>query len=219
MRRIEPRNPERELGTDWPAFAETMIGLRRLDNLQECIESVIANNVPGDLIETGVWRGGAVIFSRAVFDAWGAHDRVVWAADSFQGLPRPNAELYPADKGDRHYKHTQLCTSLDEVKANFAKYGLSQVGVRYLVGWFKDTLPNASIERLAVLRLDGDMYESTMDALRSLYPKLSVGGYVIVEDYQLQGARLAVSDYRAERGITESIIDIDGLGAYWKRIR
>ena len=80
-----------------------MIGLRRLENLQFCVEDAIAAGVPGDLIETGVWRGGATIFMRAILQAHQITDRNVWVADSFQGLPVPDAEKYPADKDDQHH--------------------------------------------------------------------------------------------------------------------
>jgi O-methyltransferase len=155
-----------------------MIGSLRLDNLQDCIESVVRDNVPGDLIETGVWRGGATILMRGVLAAYGIADRIVWVADSFAGLPPPNPQAYPADAGDIHWTHRELAVSLKTVPESFARYGLLDDQVRFLVGWFRDTLPTAPIHRLAVARLDGDMYESTMDALVALYPKLSVGGYL-----------------------------------------
>src|SRR5207249_3588916 len=115
---------------------------------------------------------------RAVLKVHQDPGRVVWAADSFKGLPRPDPIRYPADAGDRHWTHRELAVSLEEVQANFLRYGLLDEGVRFLAGWFRDTLPAAPIHRLAVLRIDGDMYESTLDVLRALYPKVSVGGYV-----------------------------------------
>jgi O-methyltransferase len=205
-------------GRDWPAEAETMIGLHRLDNLEECITDVLRRGVPGDLIETGVWRGGATIFMRAVLEAYGDLDRLVWAADSFEGLPPPDPAAYPADEGDKHWQKSQLAVSLDEVRHNFNRYGLLDHRVRFLVGWFRDTLPDAPIERLSILRLDGDMYESTIVALRSLYPKLSPGGYVIVDDYgAVKSCRAAVEDFRAEHGITDQLHKIDWSGVFWQR--
>ncbi len=209
-------------GLDWPLEAETMIGLRRLKNLQDCITDVLQKNVPGDLVETGVWRGGATIFMRGVLKAYGDQERIVWAADSFEGLPKPTAEVYPADADDKFYLASSvLAVSLDEVKSNFARYGLLDDQVRFLKGWFKDTLPTSPIEQIAVLRLDGDMYESTIIALRSLYPKLSLGGYVIIDDYEpgLPGCVTAVNDFRAEQGITEEMELTGHSGAYWQRLR
>jgi len=210
----------REAGLDWPARAESMIGLHRMDNLRYCVEEVLRDDVPGDLIETGVWRGGAAIFMRAILKAHGDTGRTVWAADSFRGLPPPDPHRYPADSGDRHFSQDGLRVGVDQVKDNFRRYGLLDNQVRFLVGWFKDTLPTAPITELAVLRLDGDMYESTMQAIDSLYPKLSPGGFCIVDDYgAVPACRQAITDYRSEHGITERIVTIDWAGAFWRRER
>jgi hypothetical protein len=210
--------PMRVNGLDWPPYAHTMIGLARLNNLQECVENILNTNVRGDLIEAGVWRGGATIFMRAILRAYGVVDRSVWVADSFQGLPPPNPEKYPHDEGDRHHTERQLAISLEEVKGNFQKYDLLDEQVLFLKGWFSDTLPRAPIRQLALIRLDGDMYESTMDALVNLYPKLSPGGYVIVDDWgAVDACRQAIEDYRAANAIDDEIRPIDGKGVFWKR--
>ena len=209
---------QRADGRDWPADAETMVGLHRLDNLESCIVDVLRRNVPGDLIETGIWRGGAAIFMRGVLKAYGDEERVVWAADSFDGLPRPDAQTYPADRGNKYWRSKFLAVSLDEVRSNFERYGLLDDRVRFLRGWFRDTLPSAPIEQLSVLRLDGDLYESTMVALRALYPKLSIGGYVIVDDWgAFPGCRAAVEEFRAEHGIGDELHSMDWSGSFWRR--
>ena len=207
-------------GNDWPPTADTMVGLKRLDNLQACVESVLRDRVPGDVIETGVWRGGSCILMRAVLKAHGCTDRTVWVADSFQGLPPPNVERYPQDRGLDLSQEKFLAVSLQQVQANFRKYGLLDDRVRFLEGWFKDTLPAAPIERLAVMRLDGDLYESTTDALTHLYPKLSVGGYVIIDDYgAVPACAQAVADFRGRHGIRDEVKSVDWTGAYWRRTR
>jgi O-methyltransferase len=205
-------------GRDWPARAESMAGLKRLDNLQYCVIDVLHRGVPGDLIETGAWRGGVTIFMRAVLEAFGEPDRQVWVADSFQGLPKPDPGRWPAEAGDEHWTREQLAVPLEEVQANFARYGLLDERVRFLPGWFKDTLPAAPIEQLAVLRLDGDMYGSTMEALEALYPKLSPGGYVIVDDYgAIPQCKEAVTDFRTAHGIIDPMESVDWTGVYWQR--
>lgn len=215
---VEPdRTDVREEGRDWPLEAETMVGLKRLENLQACVTSVIRNGVPGDLIETGVWRGGSSIFMRAILKAYGDTSRKVWLADSFRGLPPPDPARYPVDAGDTLWKYSELAIPLEQVKANFARYGLLDEQVEFLPGWFRDTLPTAPIERLAVLRLDGDLYESTMEALVALYPKVSAGGFVIVDDYGLPTCRTAIEDFRQAQGITDPIQLIDWTGAFWQR--
>ncbi len=218
----KPYDPEaRERGQDWPARAESMIGLRRMENIQHCVETVIRDDVPGDLIETGVWRGGATIFMRGVLRAYGDTTRKVWVSDSFEGLPAPDPHRYPADAGDTHHVKGGLAVGVEQVKHNFERYGLLDDQVEFLVGWFKDTLPTAPIDELAVLRLDGDMYESTWEAIEALYPKLSPGGFCIVDDYGVANlidqCQRAIHDYREAHGITEEIVDIDGAGAYWRK--
>ena len=206
-----------EEGKIWPQYADTMIGLKRLDNLQYCVQTVIKENIEGDLIETGVWRGGACIFMRGILAAYGQENRKVYVADSFKGLPKPDPGKYPADKLDKLYQIDYLAVSKAEVENNFKKYGLLDEQVVFLKGWFKDTLPQAEIKKLAVLRLDGDMYESTMDALSNLYPKLSLGGFCIIDDYALAGCRAAVDDFRASEGISEPMHASDWTGVHWRK--
>lgn len=219
----EPARPSahdqqlRRIGRDWPALAPSMIGEARMENIRHCMERVLAEAVPGDFIETGVWRGGAVIFMRGVLKAHGVQDRRVWAADSFRGLPPPNPGAYPQDAGMHLDGYEELAVSLEQVKANFERFGLLDDQVRFLEGWFRDTLPVAPIGALAVMRLDGDLYESTMDALSNLYSKLSVGGFVIIDDYWVPACRAAVHDFRAARCIEDPIEAIDWAGSYWRR--
>jgi O-methyltransferase len=216
----KPYDPElRAVGRDWPARAESMIGLRRMENIQHCVSTVIEDEVPGDLIETGVWRGGATIFMRGVLKAYDDTSRTVWVADSFQGLPPPDPARYPADTGDDLHTKGGLAVGVDQVRHNFERYGLLDDRVQFLVGWFKDTLPTAPVDKLAVMRLDGDMYESTWQAIEALYPKLSPGGFCILDDYGSHASQCgrAIDDYRKAHGITEEIVDIDGFGAFWRK--
>jgi hypothetical protein len=195
-----------------------MVGDKRLANLRNLILILLEKNVPGDLIETGVWRGGSCILMRAILMAYGDAHRKVWVADSFDGLPPSNENLYPADAGSEFHNYVELVVSLDEVKNNFRNYGLLDNQVEFLKGWFKDTLPSAPIDQLSLIRLDGDMYESTMDALQALYPKLSDNGYVIVDDYHVVPAcKQAVHDYCSSIGVSPELHEIDGVGVYWKK--
>lgn len=200
----------------WPNYGETMIGPRRMDNLEFCVRTVIEEEIPGDLIETGVWRGGACIFMRAILAAYEVEDRLVFVADSFQGLPPPSPGVV-ADEGSLLHEMKDLRIDLDSVRENFRKYDLLDDRVIFLEGWFSDTLPEAPIERLSVLRLDGDMYGSTMDSLENLHPKVSPGGFVIIDDYCLEPCREAVIDYRTKYGIEDEMIEIDAAAVYWRR--
>lgn len=218
VRHVPVRPELRDEGRDWPSSAETMVGLQRLSNLRDCVARVLDDGVPGDLLEAGTWRGGSAILMRAVLSAFGDTDRTVWVADSFQGVPPPDPTRYPADSGDTYWTWEELAVPVEQVKANFTKYGLLDDRVRFLEGWFKDTLPGAPIDRLAVLRVDGDLYESTMDTLRPLYPKVSDGGFVIVDDYGcVPACKLAVDEFREEHGITEPLEEIDWTGVFWRK--
>lgn len=210
-RPFDPR--KRDLGEDCAVDGETMIGMHRLTSLQRCVESVLADDVPGDLVECGVWRGGASILMRAVLAAYDDKTRCVWLADSFAGCPRPDTANYRADAELRFDRFAGMAVSESQVRANFERYGLLDDQVRFLPGWFKDTLPDAPIDRIALLRLDGDLYESTIQALDALYPRLSPGGFCIIDDYQtIAACRQAVTDYRAEHRITEEIFEVDTCG-------
>jgi O-methyltransferase len=218
IQRIHHTTKERRMnGRDWPSYSETMIGIKRLQNIEYCISTIIKDNVEGDLIEAGVWRGGAAMYMKAVLDALGS-DRNVWLADSFEGLPKPNTELYPDDAG-LDFSHTdELKVSLAEVKANFEKYDLLDSRIKFTKGWFKDTLPHLEAKKLSLMRLDGDLYESAWDSIVNLYPKLSVGGFVIVDDWGLGPATpKALETYRSQHGIKDPIMDIDGAAIYWRK--
>lgn len=216
MRRVDP--DAQTTGRCRTSEAETMIGLTRLNNIQQCVTDVIRSNIPGDLVEAGVWRGGAAIFLRALLEVYSDAARKVWVADSFQGLPKPDPDRYPADRGDTLWKIGALAVSLEEVKANFARYGLLDDRVQFLQGFFSETLPAAPIERISVLRLDCDMYESTMTVLDALYDRVSRGGYVIIDDFgAIAACRQAVSDFRSKSNINDEIHAIDWTGVYWQR--
>lgn len=234
----------RAVGSDLPPEAETMIGRRRMDNVAMCMRDVLARGVPGDVIECGVWRGGATILMRGILAAYGIDDRTVWVADSFQGLPAsvPAAASQSTSQAQSTSQSTSTSTTrststpgarldhrdavaervlavpLDVVRTNFARYGLLDERVRFLPGWFADTLPAAPIAQLAVLRIDADLYASTHDALTALYPRLSPGGWCIIDDYgDGAGCRAAVDAYRAAHGVAAPLIPVDHTGVFWRK--
>jgi hypothetical protein len=216
--RVEAFSPDyRDEGLDWPSTALTMVGRRRLHNFRELIERAIDQGVPGDVLEAGVWRGGASILARAVLAAHGVTDRRIIVADSFEGLPPPSDE-FPADADATFHTHADLAVSLAEVRANFDRFGLLDDQVVFLKGWFRDTMPQVDADALAVLRLDGDMYESTIVPLAHLYDRLSPGGWVIVDDYRLiTPCQEAVRDFFGGRGVEPELHDIDRVGVYFRK--
>jgi O-methyltransferase len=203
-------------GRPW-RYSHTMVGLRRLEHLRWCAERVFADGVDGDFLEAGVCQGGAAIYMRALQVVYGEAHRLLWAADSYEGLPVTEHE------NDKNYDFSEsvqpwLAASLETVQENFRTYDLLSDEVKFLRGWFHDTLPTAPIGPLAILRLDADLYVSTMEALSTLYRKVSPGGFVVIDDYYaFVPCRTAVTEFRDANGITEPIRRIDWSAVYWRK--
>jgi O-methyltransferase len=198
-------------------YSHTMVGLRRLENIEYCAARVFADGVAGDFLEAGVCQGGAAIFMRALQVAHGEERRLTWLADSFEGLPAPTLEQ---DRGLDLHEAVQpwLAASLAAVQDNFRTYELLSNEVRFLPGWFADTLFDAPVGPLAILRIDADLYLSTRQALEALYDKVEPGGFVIVDDYHIfPPCRAAVDEFRAERGIADPIVRIDWTAVFWRK--
>jgi O-methyltransferase len=193
----------------------TMISPQRLANVREAAETVLSEKLPGDFVETGVWRGGACIMMKAVLAAAGVRRRV-YVCDSFQGLPEI-AE--GADAPLKLHENPLLAVSVDQVRENFRRFGLLDGDVVFVEGWFADTMPKLrdQVEAIAVLRLDGDYYTSTREVIDQLYDKVVPGGFVIVDDYgTYQQCRDAIHDFWAERGIAPAMARVDAHCAYWR---
>jgi O-methyltransferase len=207
----------RTAGMDWPLHGLTMVGLARLDDLQACVEQVVRDRIEGDLIEAGAWRGGASMLMRATLDSLGEDARTVWVADSFQGFPAAPASADGYDLNADLAAVDFLAVPLEEVRDSFARLGLDR-GVRFLPGFFEDTLPPLGDHRWSIVRLDGDTYDATMLSLQALYPGLAAGGHLIVDDYlQLDPCREAVDDFRREHEIREPLEQVDWSCVRWRR--
>jgi O-methyltransferase len=198
----------------------TMIGRTRLDHVERCFHAVIDDGVPGDFMECGVWRGGVVVFLRALLEVFEVPDRVVWAADSFEGLPPPTS---PVDVASFNRLSKDCCPMLAissaEVRRTIESYDLFDQRVRLVPGWFRSSLSQAPVQKLALLRLDADMYESTRDALQALYHRVSPGGICIVDDYWVPACRQAVDEFRAVHGIRETLEVVDLAAVAWRKER
>jgi hypothetical protein len=207
----------RKIGRDWAYLGETMTGWARLDNVRDLVIDVIKNGIEGDYIETGVWRGGSSMFARAVLYAYGGSNRKSFVCDSFQGLPPGDRMLDKQDEGWDHIPYLEVAAEI--VLQNFQKYNLLDPNVIFAKGFFNETMPPLSkrIDKLSVMRLDGDMYESTVDVLYNLYDKLSIGGYVIMDDWFGFPSRTACEDFFSAHGFQPKIIAIDKISAYWKK--
>ena len=265
---------DRALGEDVALNALSMVGLKRLDNIEACVTAIVKEGVAGDLIETGCAKGGSCILMKAVLRAHKDRERKVVCCDTFAGSKPPpppavallfrplwalvwllawvpsyawHRKLYAALMRMQHsfpvdMEHTSsdtirsflfyvrnghrfaqptgavTGTGLDDVKSHFARLGLLDDRVLFLKGFFAETLPAAPVEKIALLRLDGDLYASTVDALVALYPKLQRGGFCIVDDYyQFEECRQAIDEYRDEHGIDDELVRIDNCSVYWRR--
>jgi O-methyltransferase len=188
----------------------TLLALDQLDLIEEVIVTLEKNNIPGDYIEAGVWKGGVIIFMRALINAYNIKNRKVIAADSFQGIP-PSTH-YSKDSVDKW--SDRWVASFEEVKQSIQRYGLLDDKIEFVVGYFSQSLKALSDRTFALLRLDSDSYESISTSLQHLYPRLSLGGIVIVDDWHLHGCKRAVIEYRALNKIGGSM-SIRSGNAYW----
>ncbi|MGL4488058.1 MAG: TylF/MycF/NovP-related O-methyltransferase [Rhizobiaceae bacterium] len=208
----------RLVGKDWPAVAHSMAGVARLKSLAELVTRVVSEDIPGHMIETGVWRGGCCILMKGILKSHQDVTRKVFLADSFEGLPKPSPELFPVDTGDILHRYDELRVSEAQVRNNFQRYDLLDDRVVFVKGFFSDTLEKLAPEPLSLIRLDGDMYESTIVALNALYPRLSPGGFVIIDDYgALKTCKQAVDDFRLQHSITAPMHVVDWTGVWWQK--
>ncbi|CAH1797887.1 unnamed protein product, partial [Owenia fusiformis] len=211
-------NDERRRGGDWPSVGYTMIGIIGLDNIQELLENVIQDGVPGDFLEAGVWRGGASMFAKALMNSYNQQNRHSWVCDSFEGLPPATQN----NDDDQWSEMKALVVSKETVKGHFEEFFLLDEMVHFIQGYFMYSLPclrktlAEKDRKIAILRADGDMYESSMDILFNLYEFVPVGGYVIIDDWSIPVAVKAVNEFREMHNIKSTIVQFRGISAYWK---
>jgi hypothetical protein len=216
--KFEPRPYRAQIraqGSDWPAYGVSMIGKMRMDSLRTLLEDALAEGVPGSFVECGVWRGGASIFAKAVFTAHGAA-RDVHLVDSFQGLPPNTTALDVQDWSQADY----LRVPQPEVQSNFERFNLLDNRVHFHKGYFRYALPTWRAQDkspIAVLRLDGDMYESTVDELYNLYDAVSPGGYIIIDDWSIKVCRKAVTEFFSRNNLNYEVVPIDNDAAWFRK--
>jgi O-methyltransferase len=197
-----------------------------LDNVEHCVRTVVDDGIAGDLVDAGTLRGGIGILMRGILHASGDIERKVLVADSFRGLPPPGEVDSVFDReiwyalADHLPQYNLLCDeTLDQVRKNFEAYGLLDQQVEFVEGRFCDSLPRLPPRPLAVIRADADWYEGTRDILNYLYPMLSLGGFMLIDDYKLQGCKKAVDEYRVKNKVYDKlrIVDeVDGV-IFWRK--
>ncbi len=196
-------------------YAHSMAGEKRIRNIIAMLDYVRINEIEGCIVECGIWRGGASIMAAGYNEIYGLQ-KDVFVCDSFDGLPKPS--LSQDENLDLHKdKFPELAISMEVVLENFKKYNLLSSNVHFIKGWFKDSLPTLETGgAISLLRLDGDLYESTMNILENLYDQVVLGGVIIIDDYALEPCRQALEDFLSERKISFPELNrIDWTGAWW----
>lgn len=204
----------------------TMTSDLRLAALVEATRHVVRQGIPGDIVECGVWRGGSMMAVARTLLELGAADRHLWLFDTFEGMTEPgeadisiggeSAAALLASSSREDPASVWCRATLPEVEAAMRGTGYDAAKIHYVQGRVEDTLPGRAPGGIALLRLDTDWYESTRHELVHLYPRLNVGGVLIVDDYgHWQGARRAVDEYleREAPGLLLHRIDYTGRSA------
>jgi hypothetical protein len=202
----------------------SMTSWDRLYNLYLAVRYVVRSNIPGDFVECGVWRGGSMMMAALTLVATGSTERRLWLYDTFEGLPKPDAELDVDVWGNRgidgwrpHRKTDQSSSwayaSLAEVEHNMHGTGYPVDRMCFVKGMVEETLSQKAPDRVALLRLDTDWYVSTKHELEYLYPRLAAGGVLILDDYgHFRGARQATDEYFANAGRSPLLTRVDYAG-------
>ena len=202
----------------------SLVGAGGLEATDRAAQSVNIAGVEGDFAELGVARGGcASLLGMSAF-ASGAPSRKLWLFDSYEGLPEPGEPDFVAngDTGDhvRPLPKGSCFGALEEVRSvTLGKFKLPEDRIEFVKGWFENTVPSTRdrIQKLAILRIDGDWYESTKVCLEGLFGKVQPGGVVIIDDYDsCIGAKRAVDEFVAANKLNVTLCS-DGRGGRWFR--
>jgi O-methyltransferase len=214
---LELNTSERLRGEDTPYLGLTSIGAKRLGNIEQLIAQCMKYHVAGGFVEAGGWRGGASIYARAIFRAYElGKTRPVILCDAFGTFLPQNYSHHPREQQLTSYHQADDI----EVANYFKQYNLLDHHVYFAKGLFNDTMPIVAdrMEKIAILRIDTSIYQSTMDVLYHLYAKVSTGGFVIIDDWEGYDTKEAVSHFFQVHGISPNILPIDHHSVYWKKI-
>lgn len=208
-----------KLNLFWKVSSYTMVGYGGLSNIYNLSQFVEKNKVEGAFVECGVWRGGCSAVMAYVAQK-AKSNRKMWLFDSFEGLPEPTAkdgnraQKYASNRVTGKLSTIGMCVSPLEIleRLFFSELNINRKNVIIEKGWFQDTLPKAKerIGHIAILRLDGDWYESTKCCLNNLYDNVVSGGFIIIDDYRRwEGCRLAVDEFLRKRDLNPNLLKID----------
>jgi cephalosporin hydroxylase len=188
------------------------IGRRRLDHLEECLDVIRGESVAGDLVECNTGRGGAGIFMRGFLAAHEVPDRRVWIADEFRASPAPAKEALRADE-----TMADMQADLNLVRDAFQRFDLFDDRVRFLVGPLEATLPESGIDSVALLRLGEGIGASARDVLEEMYAKVSIGGYVVIDEHADPACAKAVQEFRVHHDIDAPLEAVDWSAVAWRK--
>lgn len=208
------------------AKAYTLTSVERMYALYKAIEYIVNANIQGDIVETGVWKGGSMMLTALALQKFGDTKRKIYLYDTYEGMTRPSekdimiANKYPAQKKwddiqkNKDYKDIWFCRApLEEVKKNLKTTNYPEDRFIFVKGDVEETIPKVMPEHIAILRLDTDWYASTKHALKHLFPRLVPGGVLIIDDYgHWQGAKEAVDEYFKRQQTTPFFIRVDKTG-------
>ena len=208
-------------------YPYTMVGYKRLSNVYDLSKFIEKEKEEGAFVECGVWRGGCAAVMGFVADR-AKSSRKIWLFDSFEGLPEPTekdgktAKDYALNRVEGKLETINKCTgTLEDVKEIFFKIlKIKPDNIVIKKGWFQNTLPKAKNEigSIAILRLDGDWYESTKCCLDNLYDNVIREGYIVLDDYgHWEGSRKAIDEFIKKRKINPTLIKIDYTGVYFQK--
>jgi hypothetical protein len=199
----------------------TMTSEERLYAVIQSVQHVSTQNIPGAIVECGVWKGGSMVAAALTIKSFRLQPRDLYLFDTFSGMTEPESVDIDLEGNAALKTYEEMRTGpdscswanapLNEVKRVLFATGYPQDKIHFIKGKVEDTIPEQAPDQIAVLRLDTDWYRSTRHELEYLYPRLSVGGVLIVDDYgHFQGARKAVDEYFARSPIFLSRIDYTG---------
>lgn len=211
-------------------YIYSMLSIEGLANIENSTKQILQNNIPGDFVECGVWRGGTGIIIKKILQQFNDKKRKIFLLDSYEGMENleksntltENDKLdelcsYILNDAEKYFNRKLIETDYDEVIKNLKHFDCYDKNTILLKGWFNDKFPFDTIERISFLRLDCDYYYPTKVCLEKLYNKISKGGIIILDEYYLEfmGEKNAVDEFRTKNNITSKIIPVDNNIGYW----
>ncbi|MCL2289912.1 MAG: TylF/MycF family methyltransferase [Bacteroidetes bacterium] len=202
----------------------TMTSIERMYALYQAVKHVVKNNIEGDFVECGVWKGGSSMLMAATLNHFKCYTRKIYLYDTFEGMSEPTQHdvKYDGDlaanmlNDNIEKKETASIwaySPLEEVKKNFTLINYPTENIYFVKGKVEDTIVKNQHDNIALLRLDTDWYESTYHEMTCLYPALTINGVLIIDDYgHWQGARDAIDQYIKENNLQLLLNRIDYTG-------